>query len=81
VAKKGGFYALKIKIGVLRAQIYDVLRRLRDGDTKSKVTSEVEEVVLSLTRTNLGGTAPKNRVGVERRGSTKVEPTLKIARV
>jgi hypothetical protein len=54
---------LKIKTGVLRAQLDDLVRRLRDGNTQSKVTrEEVEEVVLTLTRTNLGGTAPKKRV-------------------
>nr|ADX60049.1 R2 protein [Kalotermes flavicollis] len=56
-------YALKIETGVFPAQVDDLIRRLRDGDTNSKVTcEEVEEVVLSLTRTILGGTAPKKRV-------------------
>jgi hypothetical protein len=64
-------YALKIKAGVLPAQIDDLLRRLKNGDTQSPVTREVEGVVLSLTI--LGGTAPKKRVE-GRRGRTKVEP-------
>jgi hypothetical protein len=47
--------------GVLPAEADD-LRRLRDRGTQSAVMREVEDVVLSLTRTILGGTAPKKRV-------------------
>jgi hypothetical protein len=56
-------YALNIETGVLPTQVDDLLRRLRDGVTQSPVTrEEVEEVVLFLTRTILGGTAHKKRV-------------------
>jgi hypothetical protein len=64
-------YALKITTGVLPAQVDDLLRRLRDGDTQSPVTrEEVEEVVSALTRTIMGGTAPKKRVESKKKKRT-----------
>jgi hypothetical protein len=65
-------YALKIRTGVLPVQVDDLLGRLRDGDTQSPVTrEEVEEVVSTLTRTLIGGTAPKKRVEGKGKKRTK----------
>jgi hypothetical protein len=51
---------LKSKAGDSSAEVDDLLRRLRDGKTQSPVTrEEVEEVVSTLSRQLLGGTAPK----------------------
>jgi hypothetical protein len=65
-------YALKIKTGVLPTQVDDLLRRLRGKDTQSPVTrEEVEAVVSALTRTIMGGTAPKKHVESKKKRSYK----------
>jgi hypothetical protein len=55
-------YALEIKAGDSYALVDDLLKRLKDGETQSNVTrEEVEAVVLTLTETIMGGTAPIKR--------------------